>query len=261
MNNSNSQTQIRGLFLDYDGTIAPPGVTRLESRVAEDTASLLHHISKMIPVGIITTKDLSFILPRTLFANAWCTIGGLEMRVGDTVVQPSGLQATLPHITRALEHAKHYAGDSLFIEEKRDSKGQTVAFCVDWRNSQKKKSAESISTTVRNYCQALPLEVVTYGQQPFFDVYPCPIDKGKALEEMKRLLNVPHGLMYLGDSKVDNPAFRAADISIGVLHEESVMELECDYYIKFVDVEQFFRRFLENDMVFDGNFAEITARK
>jgi hydroxymethylpyrimidine pyrophosphatase-like HAD family hydrolase len=262
MNNNKSQTNITSLFLDYDGTIAPPGVTRLESRVAEDTTLLLHQIGKLIPIGIVTTKDLSFILPRTPFANAWSTIGGLEMMVGDAVEQPSGLQTALPYITRALEHAKRCAGDSLFIEEKQDSKRQTVAFCVDWRYTRKKKHAENTAISVRSYCQTLPLEVVTYGQQPFFDVYPCRIDKGKALVELKRHLKIQSGVMYLGDSKVDNPALKMADIGIGVLHEESLtLELECDYYVKFAGVTNLLQHLLENGMTFDERFPEIIKRE
>ncbi len=67
--------------------------------------------------------------------------------------------------------------------------------------------------------------------------------------------------MYMGDSKVDNLAFEVADIGIGVLHEESAADLECDYYIKFEDVASLLRRLMENNLVFYKDFPEITPRK
>ncbi len=110
------------------------------------------------------------------------------------------------------------------------------------------------------YCQSLPLEVIRYEGQPFFDVYPCHIDKGKALVELKQYLGIQSGALYMGDSKVDNPAFEVADIGIGVLHEESVIDLECNYYLKFEDVTSFLRRLMKNHLVFDNAFPEIIVR-
>ncbi len=255
------QMKIEGLFLDYDGTISPINVPREQSGVLPQIESALYQIRQLVPVGIITTKDLPFILPRTPFANAWGAIAGLEIKTGSTVVKAPGMEKVLPYISLALEYAKRWSDKYLFIEEKRDSSGQTIAFCVDWRHSQNLREGKTKAIKVMDYCQSLPLEVVKYEGQPFFDVYPCQIDKGKALAELKRSFGLQNGVMYMGDSKVDNPAFRVANIGIGVLHEESAGDLDCDYYVKFKDVASLLQRIIENNLVFYEDLTEILLRR
>ena len=75
--------KVSTLFMDYDGTIAPSGVSREESRVPLPLFSLLERISTKIPVAIVTSKDLRFVKPRTTFAWAWATALGLELRLRD----------------------------------------------------------------------------------------------------------------------------------------------------------------------------------
>ncbi len=254
------QIEIQGLFLDYDGTISQLEVSREDSKVPQETENILYRLKQLMPVGIITTKDLPFILPRTPFANVWGAIAGLEIKIGNTVVRASGMEKALPYISLALEYAKRRYDKYLFIEEKRDSSGQTIAFCVDWRHSQDLREGKTRAIEVMTYCQSLPLEVVKYEEQPFFDVYPCQIDKGKGLAELKQNLGLQSGVMYMGDSKVDNPAFRVADIGIGVLHEESAGDLDCDCYVKFEDVASLLRRLMGNNLVFCKDFPEIILR-
>ncbi len=253
--------KIEGLFLDYDGTISPLGVSRGQSQVPERVRAVLNQISRLIPVGIITTKDLPFIVPRTPFASAWCGIAGLEMKIGERVIRAPGVSVGLPYISLALEYAKSLSENYLFIEEKRDSMGQMVAFCVDWRYCRDLKEAEARASKVIDYCQTLPLTVVRYEGQPFFDVYPCTIDKGKALRELKQYFVLRDGVVYMGDSKVDNPAFKVADLSIGVLHEESVADLECDYLVKLGSVASLLEWLVGNSLFFDDSFPALAKRK
>lgn len=253
--------RVKGLFLDYDGTISPLDVTRDESGVPETTQGVLNQISRLIPVGIITTKDLPFILPRTSFAHAWCGIAGLETKVGENITRDPRVPAALPCILRALEYAKGLKGNFFFIEEKRDTKGEAVAFCLDWRYSRDLKEAETRAGKVIKYCETLPLSVVKYERQPFFDVYPCPVDKGKALRELKQYFGLADGVVYMGDSKVDNPAFRAADIGIGVLHEGLMVDLDCDYFVNFSGVASLLDRLLGNNLFFEAGFPELAKKE
>ncbi len=131
-----SQMKVDGLFLDYDGTISSLNVQRQESKTPKETEAVLHQIKRLIPVGIITTKDLAFILHRTPFANGWAAIAGLEIKIGSRVVKAPGVQKGLLYVLRAVEYARRWSDKYLFIEEKRDSSGQTIAFCVDWRHIQ-----------------------------------------------------------------------------------------------------------------------------
>lgn len=253
--------EVQGLFLDYDGTISPINAPREEARVSEEMQAILSQIKQLIPVGIITTKGMGFIVPRTPFASAWCAIAGLEMKIGERLIIDPRIQEAMPRVELALEYAIESSDNLLFVEEKKVSTGQSVAFCLDWRHSRDLKEAEARAVKVLDYCQNLLLEVVTYEGQPFFDVYPCPVDKGKALAELKRNFNLESGVMYLGDSKVDNPAFKTADISIGVRHEESAGDLDCDYYVQFGEVVGLLRGIMGNNLVFDRRSPEITVRR
>jgi hydroxymethylpyrimidine pyrophosphatase-like HAD family hydrolase len=108
------------------------------------------------------------------------------------------------------------------------------------------------------YCEELGLKVVGYGCQPFFDVYPLLVDKGRALEEMLRELKSKKGVLYMGDSEADNPAFEVSDVSVGVIHKETCPEkLACDYLVKFEDVSSFLDMILANHFLFDSGFPMI----
>jgi HAD superfamily hydrolase (TIGR01484 family) len=249
--------KVEGLFLDYDGTISPLNVPREKAIVAKETSLILDKIKQLIPVGIITTKDLSFVMSRTPFASAWSAIAGLEMKIGDEVIQDSIVEDAVPRVLLALKMTEKLSKNNLYIEKKCNSHGQVLSFCVDWRHINEPQKLQNVIDTIVKLCKSLGLFVIEYERQPFFDVYPCSIDKGNALKKLERKLGIKNGVVYLGDSKVDNTAFRVADISIGVLHEESVRELESNYYIKFEAIAKFLQRLFEANMVFNRDFPEI----
>jgi hypothetical protein len=222
--------------------------------------AVLYQISRRIPVAVITTKDLAFVVRRTPFAHAWSGLGGLEMKIGDVTVKASCLRNMTPYLTIALKYAKRLSDDDLIIEEKRDSEGATVAFSVDWRQAKNGCVAEELALKIVSYCETLPVVTIRYEGQPFFDVFPCPINKGKALLELKQKLGLRNGILYMGDSSVDNAAFEAADIAVGVIHEETPDNLVCEYYVKFEDVTTFLQGLLKNSFRFSPKLSMILHR-
>jgi hypothetical protein len=206
-------------------------------------------------------KDLSFIMPRTPFANAWSALGGLEIRIGKRVLKKESLEHRLKNISLAFDYARsHITEPRVDIEEKQDSEGRTVAFCVDWRRTEDSKKARRETEQVAAYCQALGLKLIRYEKQPFYDVYPVAPDKGWALQEMLHGLMVESGVLYLGDSQTDNSAFKSSNISVGVIHEEtSVDTLDCDYLVNFEDVPDFLNMLIINNLLFSSDFPMLKA--
>jgi trehalose-phosphatase len=251
--------KVKCLSSDFDGTISPIDALRSESHVSLDTRVMLREISRLLPMSIITMKDLSFVVPRTPFAHAWSAMGGLEMQVGRRILKRENLESRLSSVSSAISYARsQITAAGVEIEEKNDAEGRAVAFCVDYRRSKNLQAAMSEAEQVANYCKALGLEVFRYGNQPFCDVYPCAPDKGQALKGTLDELGVEKGVLYLGDSEMDNSAFSVSSLSLGVVHDETPVEaLDCDYFVNFENVPHFLRTLIKNNLQFRSDFPMI----
>jgi hydroxymethylpyrimidine pyrophosphatase-like HAD family hydrolase len=253
------RTRIKCLFLDYDGTIGPLNVPREKSQVSNEMLSTLEQISQLIPIVIVSTKDLPFLVPRTPFAHAWCGIAGLEEKIGNKVEQSPHLEDALEHVASALDYAKSTVKDAgMFLEEKHGSRGRTIAFCVDWRHAKDMETARLQTNLIKNRCIDLGLDVPNYAAQPFFDVYPVPVDKGKAVRGVQEKLRLEDGTLYMGDSEIDNPAFHACNVSLGVINEEThPQNLACDFFVTYGEVAEFLAMLLANGLFFDSSFPMV----
>lgn len=252
---------IRCFAMDYDGTISPIDATRTESNVPEKTLKLLREIHELIPVAILTTKDLGFIKSRVPFASAWSAVGGLETQVGNRITKTDSFQSTTSTISQAVSLVKSYITCEGFeIEEKKDSEGQTIAFCIDWRRANKPRIAMKKARKIVDYTESLGLLTVKQQDQPFVDVFSALPDKGRALKQILSELGIHDGVLYMGDSEADNPAFRNSNLSIGVVESETkANDLDSDFVVNFEDVPVFLEHIVRNDLQFSSDFPEIKA--
>jgi trehalose-6-phosphatase len=247
--------KVQALFSDYDGTLAPLGVPRPSSRVPQALAEVLSRIHERIPVAIVTAKDYHFIRKRTPFADAWSCVYGME-----TVVKAGFKTINLP--LRDLSVAVSLVQNVPIkpqIEYKRTSGGELCGFCAEWSPSNVPESymIENVILRIRD----LGFQVLYSSLYPMFDVIPATSDKGTAVTTLQKTLGVKGGLMFVGDSEADEPAFALSEISIGVAPENGPRNLRCDYHVKRRHMARFFAALLENDLVFSDRLPWLIGGK
>ena len=65
-------------------------------------------------------------------------------------------------------------------------------------------------------------------------------------------------ILYLGDSENDNPAFKKADVSIGIKSDKRIdTKLECKYYINYENLVLFLDRLYNNNYIFTKDLVKF----
>jgi hydroxymethylpyrimidine pyrophosphatase-like HAD family hydrolase len=97
--------------------------------------------------------------------------------------------------------------------------------------------------------------VQEYATHPFIDIYGTKTNKGDAYDYVvSEIFDLNNGIgkvLYLGDSENDNPAFRKADISIGINSGIRLKpDLKCKYNLNYQDLPNFLRNLSQNNFEF-----------
>jgi trehalose-6-phosphatase len=259
-----------------------------------DLELILRKASEKIPVCIISSKDFHFLQPRTRFAWVLSCMMGIEtiklrtnnatflsedqreerwlsLRRNRKVLASNSvlLSGLAGHIERIL------GTDGVRVERKFTSDGRLLAGVTvdyrhleDWKISKRRidplvkemvlenKSSSTESANADLYC-------MTYNSHPFVDIYAVYCDKGIAFDRVASEIvkmrdhsgaNINRGVLYLGDSENDNPAFEKASLALGVVSDKRLNpKLDCQYLVEFKELSALLERLVKDDFRFSEN--------
>jgi len=258
-----NMVKVEAIFSDYDGTLSPLEVRREEAFILPRRRRLLTKASKRVQIGIITTKDLSFIKERVPFAHGIAATCGLEIQVGGKIIIDERIQLPNKKVEKAYREVLArilQMPENVSVERKENENGDLVAFCIDWRLARDWPEAQRKTAPILASCTEQGLYVVESGISPFANVYPMKVSKGDAFVRLRKEMAVAGPVIYLGDSEADNPAFQVADISIGIKHRRAVPELLSKYVLEFFELDGFLSNLIDADFEFhDGMIQRNTT--
>jgi hypothetical protein len=247
--------KVDALFSDYDGTIAPLGVPRDNSKIFDGVEVQLRKICRQVPLCIITSKDFDFVYPRTSFAAGWACVSGLDIRLADG--RRSG-EKRLTELTKPLELAKSMEREGALTELKLGQAGELLGLAIDWT-----KVPELRKTIVESLREMADEDIsISYAEaSTFADFYAAPPNKGEALNELKRLLRVKGNVMFIGDAPADNGAFQQAEVGVGVSHGQALDELRCGFMVEQARLEEFLQSLSDGRMEFSASLPGVRQKE
>jgi len=250
--------KISAVFSDFDGTLSQLESRREDAALSPILRRLLTKLSKHITLGIVTTKDLSFIRERIPFAHGISASCGLEMQVGEKIYLDERVRTPNEPLEKAYQEVLKkilQARDNLALERKESEDEHLIGFCIDWRLARNWEEAKRIAAPLLDYSRKQGLYIVESDVSPFANVFPIKIDKGEAFANLKRELGVTGAIMYLGDSEADDPAFQLAEVSVGVKHRRIMPKLQCKYRVEFFELENLLTELIDSDFEFNEKMA------
>jgi HAD superfamily hydrolase (TIGR01484 family) len=294
MNNNNNR-KVFAIISDYDGTLAPTAAIRAEggkNKIPDHIEKLLLKISQQVPVCILSSKDYRFLHDKVPFSKIISCILGIE-----TIVVDRGNSASSSDTAKILSRhllvddndnkllrssdriLSHLADDvalqfpKIEVERKFTLDGLLAGITFDWRNQN--EDWDKYSATVPKYVRetlsrepylsssSIPLNLQTYKSHPFVDVYAVQCDKGMGFDCILEELSYHKAMgsiLYLGDSESDNPAFKKAGISIGVISDARLdsSHLKCDYLVDYNQLADFLELLMDNGFIFSSRLARTT---
>jgi hydroxymethylpyrimidine pyrophosphatase-like HAD family hydrolase len=278
--------QISIILSDYDGILCPTDYLVSDNKTRRFTNyhnqieldRVLWEISRKKQIGIVSTKDFNFLHDRTRFANIICCMMSIETIVlrhieSDICYKNNCVEKSILNIDRKILSSNYQKLVSISdrismkfrdvsIYRKITRNGNLLAgITIDWRglndwNSIRNEIEQEVFETIDEINTQTSLFVQRYSTHPFIDIYSAVCSKEIAIDNTTKIIHDSpkfrnQNILYLGDSENDNPAFRKADISIGVRSDERLNpKLDCQYLINFSQLPKFLRNLLKNDFNF-----------
>jgi HAD superfamily hydrolase (TIGR01484 family) len=287
--------QISAILSDYDGTLSPTSFFNSDDKTVRipnyhsqrKLDRILWEISSKRTIAIASTKDFNFLHGRTRFAKILSCMMSIEtilQHIGSATcyknrcVQKSMLNVDVKILSKNSKKLESIIDmvslkfKDLTIYRKLTFKRNLLAgVTIDWRHlddwySIKKKIERNvlrISNEI-NDSSEYPLFVQRYSSHPFVDIFSTMCSKGMAYDNIRKIIHNSKdnkfknkNILYLGDSENDNPAFRKADLSIGVKSDERLNpKLDCQYLIDFSQLPNFLINLSKNNFNFSEKLLE-----
>lgn len=255
--------KVEAIFSDYDGTLCPLELRREDAFISPRLRRVLTKASKRTKLGIVSTKDLSFIRDRVPFAQGYSGSSGLEMQVGDRIVIDERVRSLGEKIDKVYQEALKKIltiRDDIMVERKETEDGDLIAFCIDWRLTRDWEKAHKEAGPVLALCKERGMHVSESDVSPFANIFPFEVNKGDALTNLRKEMGIAGPVIYFGDSEADDPAFQVADVSVGVKHTRQMPVLKCKYRLEFFELENFLSGLIDSDFEFkEGMLQKNTA--
>jgi HAD superfamily hydrolase (TIGR01484 family) len=270
--------QIDAILSDYDGTLCPAAFVRgnggSNSKIPPKLEKILWNISKEIPVCIVSSKDFFFLHDKTKFAKVVSCMMGIETLVLNNHHYSQGLSGnkSIDDVERTSITGLQGNDDNFQWQSYKQNTEpllkQAILQKIIMLQKQKQKQKQQQQKQYKSYPidendkeNQQQLHIQTYSTHPFIDVYNIKSDKAVAFDiTVSQLASffdrniMTKKVLYLGDSENDNPAFRKAEVSIGVRSDKRVNpKLDSKYTIQFSELTAFLERLQNNDFVFSNN--------
>ena len=282
--------QISAILSDYDGTLSPKTYLNSDNKSQDLTNyskkkldRVLWEISNKKTIAIVSTKDFNFLHDRTKFANIISCMMSIETIVlkhieSDICYKNNSVQKSILNTDAEILSRNYQKLVSITdrismkfkdvpIYRKVTHKGNLLGgITIDWRslhewNSIRNEIEQEVFKTIdeiNTNTSESSLFVQRYASHPFIDVYSAVCSKEIAYDNISKIIHDSNGpkfrngnILYLGDSENDNPAFRKADVSVGVKSDERLNpKLDCQYLINFSQLPKFLMNLLKNDFDF-----------
>ncbi len=235
------------MFLDYDGTLTPIVRDPAAARLAPDVRELLHNLSQLCTVAIVSGRDLQDVkklvaLENLVYAGSHgfeiTGPGGLHMEHEEGTSRLPDLGAAEGELKSRLENIPGAA-----VERKR------FAVAIHYRNAPEERVGDIERAVDEVHAKHSSLR--KRGGKKIFELQPnIEWHKGKAvlwlLESLK--LDKPEILpFYLGDDLTDEDAFRAlAGRGIGILVGQPTAPTSASYWLSEpAEVKPFLQKMIE----------------
>jgi HAD superfamily hydrolase (TIGR01484 family) len=287
--------QISAILSDYDGTLSPTTFCNPDDKTVRipnyhsqtELDRILWEISSKRTIAIVSTKDFNFLHDRTKFAKILSCMMSIEtilQHIGSATcyknrcVQKSMLNVDFKILSKNSKKLESIIDmvslkfKDLTIYRKLTFKRNLLAgVTIDWRHvddwySIKKKIERNVlrMSNEINDSSEYPLFVQRYSSHPFVDIFSTMCSKGMAYDNIRKIIHNSNdnkfknkNILYLGDSENDNPAFRKADLSIGVKSDERLNpKLDCQYLIDFSQLPNFLINLSKNNFNFSEKLLE-----